>query len=56
VVVGDFDKKEIEQKVVSTLGNAAKPRVIFDAQNMPFLPSGKIDLVKLKELVLNESN
>ncbi|MGA0078623.1 MAG: AMP-binding protein [Candidatus Nanopelagicales bacterium] len=56
VVVGDFDKKEIEQKVVSTLGNAAKPRVIFDALNMPFLPSGKIDLVKLKELVLNESN
>lgn len=56
VVVGEFNKSEIESKVVSSLGRAAKPRVIFDAQHLPFLPNGKIDLVKLKEMVLNESN
>ena len=56
IVVGEFDRTEIENKVVARLGKAAKPRIIFDAQNLPFLPSGKLDLVKLKEMVLNESN
>ena len=56
IVVGEFDRTEIENKVVARLGKAAKPRIIFDAQNLPFLPSGKLDLIKLKEMVLNESN
>jgi len=56
VVVGEFNKTEIENKVVESLGKAAKPRIILDAQNLPFLPNGKVDLIKLKEMVLNESN
>lgn len=56
IVVGDFNKNEIEAAVTATLGNAAKPRVIFNAQNLPFLPNGKVDLMKLKELVLNETS
>lgn len=55
IVVGDFNKNQIEEAVTTNLGNAAKPRVILNAQNLPFLPNGKVDLLKLKELVLNES-
>ena len=55
IVVGDFNKSEISAQVENQLGKSAKPRVIIDAKNLPLLPNGKVDLVKLKEIVNNES-
>jgi O-succinylbenzoic acid--CoA ligase len=56
ILVGDFNKIEVESSVVKELGAAAKPRVLLAAKDLPILPNGKIDLVKLTEMINLESN
>ncbi len=48
VIVGQFDVSAIQQVIENELGKAAIPRIIKNAQEIPLLPNGKVDIDSLK--------
>jgi O-succinylbenzoic acid--CoA ligase len=48
VIVGNGDISLIQKSIENELGKAAIPRVIKNAQEIPLLPNGKVDIDSLK--------
>lgn len=48
VIVGHFEIEEIQHVIENELGKAAIPRIIKNAQEIPLLPNGKVDIDSLK--------